>query len=554
VSVEFEPVRLGSRRRRLDPVALGAVLVALALVVSIVKPWDRPASGTPEASEAPAASLGETGPSDAVASTTPAASPVLPRVLSTRPGTSPSWTEIEPIVRRHESWGIRAIVRNPYGATGSATPRYAERWFRFPAGGTQMSTAFIDGDHSIVALGVTFPPSHAPLDVRIWRLGRGDPEWIDTEALDPTPSGGAFVYVRPGDAGGPAKPWGSGRYRIDVLVDGSIRRLGVDIPDRFSNLPAGVERPSLRDIGRLAEPAEAVLPDLTMGLFATVDRIGVPLPSVEGPSLDEVGAWLNLDPGTGRTPRSFVAAAYIPRATGLGVMLPPGSVVQSARLERLPPAPLPGEPPRVEGLLDDAGRPAPPEYVLFAAPDGGPWAPGTYRLSVVWADADGLHDRSWHAELRPGPVRALPRLLAAARSWARYAGVTGVILGTTEPLIGGPRSAVIRLVRLRPDDAAYPVVSGIGCGGTVIDGNPGIIGFAYPDEQYASTVRARILRPFLRRGDQVVMTAAFGLRGLILVAPARRPILTEGTYRFTVGDDEDARDFALCLGMQTFDD
>jgi hypothetical protein len=144
--------------------------------------------------------------------------------------------------------------------------------------------------------------------------------------------------------------------------------------------------------------------------------------------------------------------------------------------------------------------------------------------------------------------------LSAARSWARFAGADGVILGMAEPLVGGPRSAVIRLVRLRPDDAVYPVASGIGCGGTVIDGNPGILGFAYPDDHYASTASARILRPFLRRGDQVVMTAAFGLRGLILVAPARRPIVTPGTYRFTIGSSEEARDYVLCLGMETFDD
>jgi len=39
VSVEFEPVRLGARRKRLDPVVFGAVLVAIALAVSVVKPW-----------------------------------------------------------------------------------------------------------------------------------------------------------------------------------------------------------------------------------------------------------------------------------------------------------------------------------------------------------------------------------------------------------------------------------------------------------------------------------------------------------------------------------
>ena len=145
-------------------------------------------------------------------------------------------------------------------------------------------------------------------------------------------------------------------------------------------------------------------------------------------------------------------------------------------------------------------------------------------------------------------------MLAAARSWARFAGIDGVILGTAEPLVGGPASVAIRLVRLQPETATYPIASSIGCGATVIDGNPGILGFAYAGDPYASTVRATMFRPFVRSGDQVVMTAAFGLRGLILVAPARRPTLTEGTYRFTVGEDEGARVYALCLGKRTFED
>jgi len=40
---------------------------------------------------------------------------------------------------------------------------------------------------------------------------------------------------------------------------------------------------------------------------------------------------------------------------------------------------------------------------------------------------------------------------------------------------------------------------------------------------------------------------------MILVAPARRPILALGTYRFTVGEAEDARVYTLCLGMRTFE-
>ena len=98
-------------------------------------------------------------------------------------------------------------------------------------------------------------------------------------------------------------------------ASGSRSRIG---PRRS---PAAADRPSLRETGPLTAPTEASLADLPVGPFATVDRTAVPLSADEGRPLDEAGAWLDLDPGTGRRPRSFVATAYLPRATGLGVAL-----------------------------------------------------------------------------------------------------------------------------------------------------------------------------------------------------------------------------------------
>ncbi len=109
------------------------------------------------------------------------------------------------------------------------------------------------------------------------------------------------------------------------------------------------------------------------------------------------------------------------------------------------------------------------------------------------------------------------------------------------------------LVPLRPEGAVYPISTGIGCGGTVIEGRPGILGFTYPTGQHASTVKGRILRPFLRRDDQVLMTATLGVPGLILAAPARTATLPAATYEFRlVGDASES--FTLCLGMASFDD
>jgi hypothetical protein len=50
------------------------------------------------------------------------------------------------------------------------------------------------------------------------------------------------------------------------------------------------------------------------------------------------------------------------------------------------------------------------------------------------------------------------------------------------------------------------------------------------------------------------MTAALGVRGLILAAPARIGALPAATYEFTVGRGDQARTYDLCLGMASFDD
>jgi hypothetical protein len=279
--------------------------------------------------------------------------------------------------------------------------------------------------------------------------------------------------------------------------------------------------------------------------------VAIPLPVTETEPLDEAGAWLDLDPATGRRPRSFVASAYLPRVTRLGVMLSPRSVVRSARLERLAPGPLPD--PRL--VIDHTPKEgAPSSSVMFRAPTGTAWPPGVYRLTVVWADFEGLHDESWHAELRPGPVRGLPAMLGAARGWARYAGTTGVILGTTESLGTGSTSSPIRDIPLRPATAAYPASSGVGCGGTVIEESPGVFGFAYPADRQATVVNARIERPFLRRDDQVLLTADPGIPGLVLAAPARIASIPGADYVFTVRTTDGDLEYALCLGMATFDD
>jgi hypothetical protein len=215
VSVEFEPTRLGSRRRRFDPLAVGVVAVALAVVVAVAKPWggEPPAAlveAPPQTAAAPA--------SPALQSEPPTATIPVPRIVRVRSSGAVDDAAIRSAIRWHESWGIRVVMLAP-GSDGPPR-RLVERWFRLPAGGTRPSEAAIDlGGVEIVALGVTFPPAQMPLDVRVWRLGDDGPEWIETQAIDTIASRGAFTYTLPGVPGRPPltgrqrQSWEPGTYR-----------------------------------------------------------------------------------------------------------------------------------------------------------------------------------------------------------------------------------------------------------------------------------------------------------------------------------------------------
>ena len=204
MSVEFEPVRLGRRGRRLDPVWAAAIVVALGLVAAVLKPWGGgdpgvagPAQVAADASPAPVGSSDLTGPHAT-------ASIALPRVIRASSASGISWPELEPILQLHEAWGVRAIVVQPLADTPVDTrQRLVERWYPLPAeGDSERATRVDSNDRAILALGLTFPPAHTPLDVRVWRQTDTGLDWVDIEAVDAIPSRGAFLYVRPGSGSG----------------------------------------------------------------------------------------------------------------------------------------------------------------------------------------------------------------------------------------------------------------------------------------------------------------------------------------------------------------
>jgi len=544
MSVEFEPVRLGRPGRGIDPTVVGLIVVVVALAVAIAKPWGGDETGA--AAETPGIH-----PASAGASPTPRSFGLEPRPRgSLGEVLPPTWTDIVEVVPRRQDWGIRAIVLGPTVRSGPDPElAYTERWV--PADIGDEEAAVLDPrDAAVVALGITFPYPEAPLAVRIW-LTREDAaiEWIDVRPVNDVPADGAYLFLRRTEAGEALRPWEPGRYRFDVLVGHEIRQFRLEVRD-----PAGVLPPS----GSWAEGAPqgaglspSGLAGLPIGLFLWADGSAAALASTGGPDLSETGAWLDLDLGAGdRPPRSFTARVYQPGATWLGVVLPAGTAIRWAVLDRLAPRHGPAD---LTGqtLIEARDRLS---FAAFARPGGATWRPGVYALRMGFMDSDGAHEMTWHVELRPGPVGAEPVLLGATRAWARYAGSSGILPGTTVPIQGGPGPSEIRLLEIVPATAGtYAGLSGsnlIGCGATLIRGRPTVLGFVGPETSSLSPVTSTIQFPFADVGPMPVLTAAGAVPGLALAAPV---LATEfggpASYGFRVGASADAPGYTMCIGM-----
>ncbi len=540
-SVEFERVALGRRRRRIDPAVIGVVLVAVGLTVAVVKPWGGDPSGPP--SDVALA----TRSSDPVASGPPSGNdrPIPAVVLAAAP--TLEWDDVASVIRSHAEWGIRAILRSPSRSTIGAGAGYEERWAAVRERPDGSSRAILQvGDRSLVGLGVSHPTGQTPLDVRIWRRSStGTLYWLDARPIARLPAQGGLIFVpSPSDPGLPA--WAPGEYRIDLLLgDGVIRSVEIAIPDRYENVsPSSIDPQAVSEI---VATSQADPSRVAVGPFATIDHIAYPLDGVGGPPLDEPGAWLDTEPGSGRVPADRVAVATLPRATGLGVRLPDGSRVRAASFQRLSPGPLRSPPAPVGGEIID--RPGEDPWVVFAARRGDAWAPGVYRIDVTWSDQDGLHDGSWHVELRPGPYTGPPQLLAMTRAWARHAGRSGIVVGRAEPLEGGPRSSAIRLLRTADQgttgDQDGSVVL---CGGTIVDGTPEAFGLVYPADDALRVRRVRMDGPEPSGWELPTVQATDVVLGLTLVAPTDGASFRPGIYRVAVEDRAGERTITLCVG------
>ncbi len=387
MSVDFDPVRLRPSRRRLDPVVVVVVVVAVALAVAVVKPWEMGPPVRGSAIVAPSVLV-------ASAASVPTASHLPAAELAALH--LPTWADLAPIVVPHDAWGIRTVVE---GARGHVAPPpsavYAETWSPATAGRDGVATAAVQRDERpIVVIGVTSPLAAGAVDARIWRVHTGGRlEWLNAIPMLSGDVIGSFLYTRPGSDGAPFAAWDPGEYRIDVLAGDAIERIDVRIPDPTGVVPPPDDLPPSPTV--TVRAADSFISGVGPGPFATADGMALHLEALPYRPLTEAEAWdVALFDGT------HVASLALPRASGLGVMLQPSALLDTASIVRLSAggesfaAPAP--------TLDATEHPPRSRYAVFAPADGGVWPPGMYAISVSWTDETGAHQGTWHIELLPG--------------------------------------------------------------------------------------------------------------------------------------------------------
>ena len=399
MSVDFDPVKIGGPPRRIDPVRAVILVVVVGLAVAIVKPWS---IGVP--SDVPTPSLAAVVPSVSPnVPSTPAltARPIRP-IVSTGVPTA-RWDEVEPVIQARHAWGVRAIVLARRQNLGSGPdPRFKELWSRTsPDSSTVEIARLARNGEQIVGLGITFPPDIEPLDMRIWRLHANEQvEWVDARPLAPADRDGSFTFVRSDPTRG-ALAWAAGNYRIDLLAADQLYSIAVEIPDRPGTVSAPDDWPPATE-ANLIGPGLSDPSGVRSGPFATVDGRGVSVGTRPATLMSSEEAWRSVIAGSGGLDEPSVATAYLPRATGLGVMLTNHAVVRQAILRRITPDARFFASPMTGGISAMQGR---TPWIAFAQRGGGAWLPGVYAITVAWTDPAGQHVETWHVELRPGPGR-----------------------------------------------------------------------------------------------------------------------------------------------------
>jgi len=513
-SVDFEPVvlRPRGRRRRPEPVLVGAVLVAVALVVAVVKPWDPGPTGT-VATPRPTA----------LASAVP-----LPTVTPLDPSDPATAVRALSALETHDAWGVRVVRQDPtVGAAGALQ----EAWQPVVTTGENgISQLVVASGPAIAAIGVTAPADDSPLDVRAWARGHdGQWHWLDVGRFASDRPAADLLLPPPTVDGAVLAAWPAGRYRFDLLMGTTTRRIDVTVDPDVAPGDAPVSRTSaLR-----GDVPPAWVGAVPAGPFVVADGVVQPITGVAGDAEIDARAWLDGD---------RISSAWLPGATSLGVLLPAGTTDASGLIRRLAPDQVfAGPVGRADVRFGAANAPTP--YVIFDAPEGGRFDPGVYAMDMLWSDDLGRRARTWTVELRPGPALRSTSMLTAARRYANAAGSPELILQGAGPRRTDPASAPVR---------TFPITRSIGCGDDLIDETPAVIGFGHGVKDYLGTITATLHGTNGREIDVPLRVARSVRPGLTLVAPVRGVAFAAGIYRFHVDDWPADQEFTVCLGTSPF--
>ncbi len=535
-SAAFEPTPLTPRRRRVDPALIGALVVVAGIGLAVLKPWASPGPDD-TAARATATSSGAIGDS-ATAMPAPSRSSA-PAVIDSTPPIP--WSFAAEALEPHGGWGVRAIVRGRQ--TGSGSPGdgpgtgLVERWAEPESAADGTATALLPtADQGVLALGITFPADELPLDVRIFRDTERGWQWLDTEPIGPSPAVGAFLFAPPRIGGAVRPNWPTGAYRIEVLVGETIRRLDVDVPDRFEVVPQAGFIPDEVRTGLVSPFAPELGSTGRRGPFLVDAGRTVWLDAIGADALEPADAWLTTQLAPGGIERQPVVAVHAPRANGFGYLFAADATDISVELARLQPEGSPGDVRRAIGARFAGDDRLP--FVILRAPAGEPWLPGIYRMDVGWSDGGGAHRTSVHVELRPGPFGTQPIILGSLRRLAPAAG-REMVAGVSEPA----------------GSAVDLSCTGSRTGETIVSSDPpAVIGLGHPPGEAPATVVAeRVLQGSGSAEFIPVSIAREPIPGLTLLVPANGDAFPPGVYRLTTTTGFEARDRTICAGVSDLD-
>lgn len=542
----FDVAPVGRRRRLPDRALILGAMAVLVVGLAVLKPWEGPGD-----------------PSVAVVDPSPRAeAPADPSPIDTVPprpllGQSriPAWRDVVEQLEPQDAWGIRAL--SDPGVGEPATPVRLLDGVRLDAGwvpAVPQGIVRVGGTVPVRMLGVTTPDDEPPLDIRVWRHVRwtDEPVLVDTTRLRGDPGTGESLLASTDSPFDEDGAWSPGTYRFELLLADRITSIDVVIPgpkvsDSTVRWITTVER--IEAVNREARfvvppepPFDPTAAPIPVGI---VGSAVVALPAGLTAPMDAHAAWLGARSGSKPDALAGMDAFAGADLAAIGVALPPGTDVTSLVATR------------IGGVLDEvvSRRVVDPDggRVVVLLPEGiGGWLPGPYRVDVGWTEPGGS-DRSaaYHLELDPGPATATPRLLAAVRGWARHAGEQGIVVGTVEPLEGGPAAAAIRLLPQEPGSAAETVEAlGGRCadGGVLADAIQPVLGVAHRADESIDEVSVERLFVGGRSLPIPVRVSIDPVPGLVLVTPLDPDGWQVGHYRIVLRSAGGELRHVVCLG------